>query len=89
MPTHSGNTVELDLRGQVCPVALMHSLKKLNALRGELSSGAVAIRILTENRESVPTISEAARNMGYAVAVDHAEAHYVLLVERAAEGGGR
>lgn len=89
MTTLSGRTVELDLRGQVCPAALMHSLKKMNSLRGELSSGAVALRILTENRESVPTISEAARNMGYAVAVDHTEAHYVLLVESAGEGNGR
>lgn len=85
----SARTVELDLRGQVCPAALMHSLKKLNALRGDLTSGAVALRVLTENRESVPTISEAARNMGYAVAVDREEAHYVLLVESAAKGDDR
>jgi TusA-related sulfurtransferase len=85
MTTLQDRTVELDLRGQVCPVALMHSLKKLNTLRGELSSGAVALRILTENRESVPTISEAARNMGYAVAVDREEAHYVLVVESSGE----
>jgi len=89
MTTRSGRTVDLDLRGHVCPVALMHALKKLNALRGELSSGAVALRILTENRESVPTISEAARNMGYAVAVDRTEAHYVLLVETVVEGDGK
>ncbi len=89
MATISRRTVELDIRGQVCPVALMHSLKKLNTLRGELSSGAVALRILTENRDSVPTISEAARNMGYAVAVDREEAHYVLLVESAVKGDGQ
>jgi TusA-related sulfurtransferase len=86
MTTPSARTEELDLRGQVCPAALMHALKKMNALRGDLSSGAVVLRVLTENRESVPTISEAARNMGYAVAVDREEAHYVLLVESAGEG---
>jgi TusA-related sulfurtransferase len=89
MATISRRRVELDIRGQVCPVALMHSLKKLNTLREELSSGAVALRILTENRDSVPTISEAARNMGYAVAVDREEAHYVLLVESPVKGDGQ
>jgi TusA-related sulfurtransferase len=89
MTTPSGRTVELDLRGQVCPVALMLSLKKLSALRGELVSRAVALRILTENRDSVPTISEAARNMGYAVTVDREEAHYALFVESAEAGSTR
>jgi len=89
MTTLSGRTVELDLRGQVCPVALMLSLKKLNALRGELVSRVATLRILTENRDSVPTISEAARNMGYAVTVDREEAHYVLSVETAEAEGTR
>jgi len=80
---------ELDLRGQVCPAALMRALKKMNDLQGELVSGAAALRVLTDNRDSVPTISEAARNMGYAVAVDREEAHYVLLVGSAADRGGR
>lgn len=89
MTTFSGRAVELDLRGQVCPVALLLSLKKLNALRGELLSQSATLRILTENRDSVPTISEAVRNMGYAVTVDREEAHYVLFVESSeAEGAG-
>jgi len=83
MAAISDRTVELDLRGQVCPVALLLSLKKMNSLRKELISRAAALRILTENRDSVPTISDAARNMGYAVTVNREEAHYVLFVERA------
>lgn len=79
----SRRTVELDLRGHVCPASLLISLKKMNALREELSSGAVMLRILTANRESVPTITDAARTMGYAVTVEHMEAHFVLLVENA------
>jgi TusA-related sulfurtransferase len=89
MTGRSCRTVELDLRGQVCPAALMHSLKKINSMRAELASGAVALRILTENRESVPTITEAATNMGYAVVVDREEAHYVLLVEGSREAEER
>lgn len=89
MTTPSARMEELDIRGQVCPAALMNALKRMNAMHGELSSGAAALRILTENRESVPTISEAARNIGYAVTVDREEAHYVLLVKSAAEGSAK
>lgn len=83
MPMSPGRTVELDLRGQVCPASLLISLKNMNAMQGELSSGAVALRILTANRESVPTISDAARTMGYSVTVEQTEAHFILLVESA------
>jgi len=79
-------TVELDLRGQVCPASLLLSLKKMNSLREDLSSGTVALRVLTENRESVPTISAAAASMGYAVTVAREDAHYALLVETAGAG---
>jgi TusA-related sulfurtransferase len=80
-----GHVVELDLRGHVCPASLLISLKQLNAMRESLSNGETSLRVLTDNRESVPTISNAARSMGYAVTVEHADAHYVLLVERAGE----
>ena len=89
MPMFSGRTVVLDLRGHVCPSSLLISLKKMNAMREGLSSGEVALRILTANRESVPTITEAARSMGYAVTAEHAEAHYVLLVGRAGKAEDR
>jgi len=89
MATISRRTVELDLRGHVCPASLLVSLKNMNAMREELSSGEVALRILTANRESVPTITDAARTMGYAVTVEHTEAHYVLIVESAREEGIR
>jgi TusA-related sulfurtransferase len=89
MPTISGRTVELDLRGHVCPASLLISLNKMNTMREELSSGEVALRILTANRESVPTITDSARSMGYAVTVERTEAHYALLVENAGKEGIR
>ncbi|MFA6147925.1 MAG: sulfurtransferase TusA family protein [bacterium] len=89
MTTISRQTVELDLRGQVCPASLLISLKKMNSMREELTTGAVALRVLTSNRESVPTITDAARSMGYAVTVEHTAEHYVLTVESAGEGDAR
>ena len=89
MTTNSRQTVELDLRGQVCPASLLISLKKMNSMREELTSGAVALRVLTANRESVPTITDASRSMGYVVTVEHTAEHYVLTVGSAREGKDR
>ncbi|MBI5905600.1 MAG: sulfurtransferase TusA family protein [Deltaproteobacteria bacterium] len=80
MPIASTRTVELDLRGQVCPAALFLALKSLGEHHAGLASGECEIAIRTDNRDSVPTISEAARNMGYAVTVEHPDGHYLLRV---------
>ncbi|GAB4232564.1 MAG: hypothetical protein OHK0028_08020 [Deltaproteobacteria bacterium] len=88
-PAPRSGIVELDLRGHICPASLLISLKKMNAMREALSSGEAALRILTANRESVPTITDAARTMGYSVTVERTEAHYILLVEGAGEEGSR
>lgn len=80
MATASTGTVELDLRGQVCPAALFLSLKKFDELHAGLSSGECTLAILTDSRDSVPTISDAARNMGYAVTVEQPTGHYLLRV---------
>ena len=82
-------TAELDIRGHICPASLLISLKEMNTMREELSAGTASLRILTANRESVPTITEAARSMGYAVRVEHTEAHYVLQVESAGAAESR
>jgi TusA-related sulfurtransferase len=87
MATASMRTVELDLRGHVCPASLFLSLKKFDELHAGLSSGECALVIRTDNRDSVPTISDAARNMGYAVTVEHPGMDYMLRIE--AEKGCR
>ncbi len=72
---------ELDIRGQVCPVALFRSLRTVNDLQAALSSGEASLEILTDNRDSVPTISAALRNMGYSVTVAGNDSYYTLRVD--------
>ena len=87
MGTASPRTVELDLRGQVCPGALFLSLRKMEEHHAGLSSGECALAILTDNRDSVPTISEAARNMGYEVVVETPGGNYLLRVAASRDAG--
>ena len=75
------NVVELDLRGQMCPATLLKSLRELNRMRGELHSGSSRLEILTSNRDSTTTVSDAAASMGYKVAVRQDDAHYRVSIE--------
>ncbi len=79
----SVKSVNLDLRGQVCPATLLKSLKCLNEMKGELSAGASRLTILTDHRDATVTVPEAAGNMGYSVSVTKEDRHYVITVEAA------
>lgn len=77
----SVNSVNLDLRGQICPATLLMSLKRLNEMKGELKTGASRLNILTDHRDATVTVPEAASNMGYSVTVAKQDRHYVITVE--------
>ncbi len=79
----SVKSVNLDLRGQVCPATLLKSLKCLNEMKGELSAGSSRLTILTDHRDATLTVPEAAGNMGYTVTVTKEDRHYVITVEAA------
>ncbi len=79
----SVRSVNLDLRGQVCPATLLKSLKQLNEMKGELNAGVSRLTILTDHRDATVTVPEAAGNMGYSVTVRKEDRHYVITVEAA------
>lgn len=55
----------LDIRGQVCPSSLLITLRALNQNADLLRSGALRLRILTDSRDAIVTIPNAAVNMGF------------------------
>lgn len=77
-------TMTLDIRGQICPSALLTALRALNAHRDRLRAGELEVRILTDARDATGTIPEAAANMGYHSGVVADGEHYVISVS--AEG---
>lgn len=74
-------SVELDLRGQVCPATLLKSLRKINELKSALRAGTARLSIYTDNRYSTDTVSDAAMSMGYRVSVVREESHYRIGIE--------
>lgn len=62
-------TIEIDIRGQLCPATLLVALKEINTRAASLRQGAVKLCFLIDNRDATGTIPESASNMGYAVKV--------------------
>lgn len=80
------NTTILDIRGQICPSALLTALRTLNTHRESLREGQLRVTILTDARDATETIPQAARNMGYCVRVTAEKGVYTICVW-AREGG--
>ena len=73
-------TIEFDIRGQLCPATLLVALKEINAHAVLLRKGAVKLSFLIDNRDATGTIPESASNMGFAVAVDNTEGWYRIEI---------
>lgn len=74
--------IEIDIRGRICPSCLLTTLREVNRYQADLKCGETALQVRTDSREATATIPEAVGNMGYAVTVDKAEGHYLILIRR-------
>jgi TusA-related sulfurtransferase len=73
-------TIEIDIRGQLCPATLLVALREINARADQLRQGAVKLCFLIDNRDATGTIPESAANMGYAATVEKNEGWYRVEV---------
>ena len=74
--------VEYDIRGQMCPSTLLTTLKEINRLREQLSSGSIYIVVKTDNRDATSTIPTTVNNMGYEATVTKKEGYYQIIINR-------
>ena len=74
--------IEYDIRGQICPSSLLTTLKEINSLSEQLSSGLIVIKVKTDNRDATATIPETVRNMGYAATVNKKEGYYQIVINK-------
>jgi TusA-related sulfurtransferase len=81
MSDQNQRTIELDLRGQMCPSTLLLALKEITGHRRELQDKKVKLLIKTDNRDSTITIPDSAINMGYGVSIAKEADYYQILVE--------
>ena len=80
MPKTDTPTVDIDLRGQICPSSLLMALKAVNQHRQALREGTISLVLTTDNRDSTATIPGAVRNMGYQVDVRKISGFYELQI---------
>jgi len=73
-------TIEIDMRGQVCPATMLVALEAINNHGLDLQCGAKRLALLTDNRDATNTIPDIAANMGYEVKVSREGSHYRILL---------
>ena len=73
-------TIEFDIRGQICPSSLLVALKEVNSRAERLQQRDVQLCFLTDNRDATVTIPESATNMGYGVSVEKKEGYYCIVI---------
>jgi len=73
-------TIEFDIRGQICPSSLLVALKEVNSRTERLRQGSVQLCFLTDNRDATITIPESASNMGYGVSVEKKDGYYSIVI---------
>ncbi len=72
--------VEMDIRGQVCPSAMLSALRGVNRCRKALKSGRGQVVVLTDARSASVTIPRAVKCMGYKVVVEKQGADYRIVI---------
>lgn len=77
-------TVEMDIRGQVCPSSLLLVLREINQHHPLIASGNLVLVVLTDNRDATGTIPDAVHNMGLAAKVEKIGGYYRITTSRKA-----
>lgn len=73
--------VVLDIRGQVCPSALLIALRSVNEHRVAIRNDDFLLKILTDSRDAIVTIPNAVHNMGFESQFEKMhEGHYLLSI---------
>lgn len=80
MSAEAPQSIEIDIRGQICPATLLVALKEINRYKDLLKAGSAYISFKTDNRDAIFTIPDSAANMGYVVKVTKTEGHYTITV---------
>ncbi len=66
-------TINIDIRGQICPSCLLLTLKALNQNGAALRAGSAEIIVVTDDRQATATIPATADRMGFRADVERLE----------------
>ena len=82
MPAITPSTVQVDVRGFVCPSSLLVALRELNKYREPLRTDHFTIELLVDNQDSTNRICDAVKSMGYDFLVTDTDNSYRIAVYR-------
>ena len=80
MENSNSQTIEIDMRGQVCPSTLLVAMDNMNKQQAGLKNGSLRLLIKTDNREATNTIPGTAESMGYSVQVTSMDGYYQIEI---------
>ena len=73
-------TIDLDIRGQICPSCLLLTLKELNRHASAIRGGATEIVVTTDDRQATATIPSTADRMGFRTEVSRLDGGYRIRI---------
>jgi len=73
-------TIDMDIRGRICPSCLLLALRALNQNEVALRAGTAEVAVLTDHRQATATIPSMAERMGYCVEVIGTDDGYRIRV---------
>jgi TusA-related sulfurtransferase len=73
-------TINLDIRGQICPSCLLMTLKELNQNAAAIRAGQQEVVVVTDDRQATSTIPATAERMGFHVDVARIEDGYRIRI---------
>jgi TusA-related sulfurtransferase len=73
-------TIDLDIRGQLCPSCLLLALKALNSNGEAVRAGSAEIVVTTDDRQATATIPATANRMGFRTEVARRDGSYRIRI---------
>lgn len=77
-------SIDLDIRGQICPSCLLLTLRELNRNAAAIRTGDTEVVVTTDDRQATATIPATVERMGFAAEVARIDdgAGYRIRVRR-------
>jgi len=74
------HTIDLDIRGQICPSCLLLTLKEVNRHAAAIRGGGTEIVVTTDDRQATATIPSTADRMGFSTEVSRLDGGYRIRI---------
>lgn len=73
-------TIDIDIRGQICPSCLLLALKELNHNAEAVRAGSAEIVVTTDDRQATTTIPVTVDRMGFCTEVTRLDGSYRIRI---------